>query len=121
VQLRQTGEQTTRTQCENCHFQQAKYQDSQIHLAITQCIDCHMPRIAKSAWGDAAKFTGDIRTHMMAIDAEQIGQFTEDGTQALSQIGLDFACRHCHVEGGSATPKTDEELIDKAVGYHARP
>jgi hypothetical protein len=121
VQLRQAGEQTTRTQCENCHFQQARYQDSQIHLAVVQCIDCHMPRVSKSAWGDAEKFTGDIRTHMMAIDPEQIEQFTEDGTVALSQIGLNFACRHCHVEGGSATPKTDEELIEKATGYHNRP
>ncbi len=122
VQLRQAGEQTTRTQCENCHFEQAKYQDSQIHSAIgVDCIDCHMPRVTKSAWGDAAKFTGDIRTHLMAIDPEQIGQFSEDGAVALSQIGLDFACRHCHVEDGNATPKTDEELIDKAVGYHDRP
>lgn len=122
VQLRQAGEQTTRTQCENCHFQQARYQDSQIHPAIgVACIDCHMPRVIKSATGNAETFTGDIRAHLMAIDAEQIGQFNEDGTEALSQIGLDFACRHCHVEGGSATPKTDEELIEKAVGYHERP
>jgi hypothetical protein len=121
VQLRQADEQTTRTQCENCHFRQARYQDSQIHLAALQCIDCHMPRVSKSAWGDAAKFSGDIRTHMMAIDPEQIEQFTEDGTVALSQIGLNFACRHCHVEGGNATPKTDEELIEKAIGYHERP
>jgi hypothetical protein len=122
VQLRQTGEQTTRTQCENCHFRQAKYQDSQIHPAIgVACIDCHMPRVTKSATGDAERFTGDIRTHLMAIDAEQIEQFTEDGAVALSQIGLNFACRHCHVEGGSASVRTDEELIDKAVGYHERP
>lgn len=121
VQLRQAGEQATRTQCENCHFEQAKYQDSAVHPAVADCIDCHMPRIVKSAVGDAAKFTGDIRTHLMAIDPDQIGQFTEDGSEALSQIGLDFACRGCHVEGGMATPKTDEELIEKAVGYHERP
>jgi len=79
-----------------------------------------MPRIVKSAWGDAAKFTGDIRTHMMGIDPTQIGQFSEDGKVALSQIGLDFACRHCHVEG-VGLPKTDEELIRAATGYHSRP
>ena len=121
VQLRQAGAQTTRTQCQNCHFEQAKFQDSQIHPAITQCIDCHMPRVTKSATGNADTFTGDIRTHLMAIDAKQIGQFSEDGSEALSQLGLDFACRSCHVEGGSATPKTDEELIDKATGYHNEP
>ena len=121
VQLRQAGEQTTRTQCENCHFKQAKYQDSQIHPVAAECIDCHMPRVTMSATGNAEMFTGDIRTHLMAIDPEQIGQFSEDGSVALSQNGLNFACRHCHVEGGSATPKTDEELIDKAVGYHERP
>lgn len=118
IQLRQAGESTTRTQCENCHFKQAKFQDSVIHPMVADCIDCHMPRVTRSAWGDAEKFTGDIRTHLMAIDPSQVGQFTEDGAFALSQVGLDFACRHCHVEGGSATPKTDAELIEKATGYH---
>jgi hypothetical protein len=121
VQLRQADEQTTRTQCENCHFKNAKYQDSEIHPTVADCIDCHMPRVTKSAWGDAEKFTGDIRTHLMAIDPDQIGQFTEDDSEALSQIGLDFACRGCHVKGGSATPKTDEELREKADGYHDKP
>ncbi|MEW6718107.1 MAG: multiheme c-type cytochrome [Chloroflexota bacterium] len=121
VQLREAGIQTTRTQCENCHFQQAKFQDSAIHPKVATCIDCHMPLIGKSAWGDAAKFTGDVRTHLMAIDPYQIGQFTEDGKFALSQIGLDFACRSCHVDGGMATVKSDQELIDKAVGYHIQP
>ncbi len=122
VQLRQAGEQTTRTQCQNCHFENAKYQNSEVHPALgVECIDCHMPRIVKSAVGDAEKFTGDIRTHLMAIDPDQVGQFTEDGSEALSQISLDFACRHCHVDGGKATPKTDEELIERATGYHNRP
>jgi hypothetical protein len=80
-----------------------------------------MPRVTKSAVGNAEKFTGDIRTHLMAIDPTQIGQFSEDGSEALSQLGLNFACRSCHVEGGTASTKTDEELIDKAYGYHDRP
>lgn len=122
VQLRQAGESTVRTSCEDCHFEQAKYQDSEAHPALlVTCIDCHMPRIIKSAWGDAKKFTGDIRTHMMAIDPDQVGQFTEDGSRALPQVSLDFACRNCHVEGGKALPKSDEALIEKATGYHERP
>ncbi len=115
------GTPTTRTQCENCHFNQAKYQDSPVHMELVTCIDCHMPRVTKSAVGNAEMFTGDIRTHLMAIDATQIGQFNEDGSEALSQLGLDFACRSCHVDGGMASVKTDEELIDKAWGYHDRP
>ena len=120
IALRQAGEQTTRTQCENCHFQQANFQDSEVHPAVADCIDCHMPRVSKSAVGDAAKFTGDIRTHLMAIDPDQVGQFNEEGNAALSQLSLDFACRHCHYEGGSATVKTDEELITKATDYHTK-
>ncbi len=120
VQLREDGVQTTRTTCESCHFQQAKYQDSQVHPNIAECMDCHMPRIVKSAVGDAEKFTGDIRSHLMAIDPDQAGQFTEDGSVALSQISLDFACRSCHIEGGLASVKSDQELADKATGYHER-
>lgn len=118
VQLRQAGEQTTRSTCENCHFKKAQYQKSAVHPNMVACIDCHMPRLIQSAWGDSAKFTGDIRTHLMAIDPQQIEQFSDDGTTSLSQIGLNFACRSCHIEGGRASVKTDEALIEKAVGYH---
>lgn len=121
VQLRQAGEPTTRTRCENCHADQASFQDSQVHPNVAQCIDCHMPRIVKSAVGNAEMFTGDIRTHLMKINPSQIGQFSEDGTTSLSEIGLDFACRHCHVAGGKASAKTDEELMQKAEGYHTPP
>ena len=117
VQLRQDEElPNTRTQCENCHLEQAQFQDSQIHPNATECIDCHMPRIVMSAVGDAEKFTGDIRTHLMRINPQQIEQFTEDGSASLSEIGLNFACRHCH--GVTASEKTDEELIEKATDYH---
>ncbi len=86
-----------------------------------KCIDCHMPRVTKSAVGNSAKFTGDIRTHLMAIDPEQFDQLSADGKTALSQLGLNFSCRSCHVEGGSASVLSDEALKKKAYGYHDRP
>lgn len=121
IQLRKVGLQTTRTKCENCHHNQANYQASDVMKGFVTCIDCHMPRLVKSAAANAAKFTGDIRTHLMAIDPIQVGQFTEDGKLALSQIGIDFACRSCHVEGGIAMAYADAELRQKAYNYHARP
>jgi hypothetical protein len=117
VQLReQEADKITRVECENCHFKES--QNFNIEFHTKNCIECHMPRITMSAVGDAEKFTGDIRTHLMAIDPKQIGQFNEDGSLALSQIGLDFACRHCHVERGNASPKSDAELIEAATGIH---
>ncbi|MCO5183149.1 MAG: hypothetical protein M9918_20750 [Anaerolineae bacterium] len=119
VQLRQDGVQTTRTQCENCHFDQASNAGNETHESVAiDCIDCHMPRVTKSAVGDVERFTGDLRTHLMAIDPQQIGQFSEDGTVALSQLSLDFACRGCHNPDGRGRIKTDEELITAAAGYH---
>jgi ssDNA-binding Zn-finger/Zn-ribbon topoisomerase 1 len=120
IQLRKAGEQTTRTQCENCHFENTKFEKNRFHGNL-DCIDCHMPRVTKSALGNADMFTGDIRTHLMAIDPDQVGQFTEDGSVALSQLSLDYACRHCHNADGNANVKTDEELLDMATGYHTPP
>jgi hypothetical protein len=57
---------------------------------------------------------------MMAIDPNQVGQFSEDGKTSFSQISLDFACRHCHVQG-LVLPMTDEELKAAASGYHSPP
>lgn len=127
VQLRKAGEPTTRTTCEACHYQQAKYQKNPVHDSMNMsCTECHMTRIVKSAWGNAEEYTGDIRTHLMAIDPSQIEQFvtvTEGGEEksyAISQIGLNYACRHCH-GAGLAMPRTDEELIAGATGYHDQP
>jgi hypothetical protein len=118
VQLRKDGLPTTSVQCQDCHYEEAKTQNNERHAVMRMaCTECHMPRLIQSATGDAAKFTGDIRTHVVAIDATQIGQMSEDGQTMLTHIGLDFACRHCHGAGIGA-PKTDEELLAAAAGYH---
>ena len=121
IQGRETDTATVRVDCESCHFQSAEYQKSAAMKTLVDCIDCHMPRIVKSAWGDAEAYTGDIRAHLWAIDPDAVSQFSEDGTEAISQVSLDFACKSCHRTGGSATVKTEEELQDTAIGYHERP
>ena len=100
----------TRTSCENCHVEQASNMKS---MESVDCISCHMPRVTKSAVGDLDKYTGDIRTHLMAINPNQIGQFSEDGSTALSELGLDFACKSCHLEMFD-----DATLIAEANGFH---
>jgi hypothetical protein len=112
VQLRKAETQTTRTQCDNCHFKQ-----KEINHASLPCVECHMPRSIKSAVGDKSKFTGDIRTHLMAIDANQIDTFDAEGNLVSGQIGLDFACKHCHIPG-TGFEKSDEEMIRMAAGIH---
>ena len=118
IQLRQADEQATRTQCQNCHHQQSQVQKNEKHAAMqVACIECHMPRISKSAVGNAEKFTGDLRTHLMAIDANQISTFDEEGALISGQVGLDFACMHCHTPG-SALEKSDDDLLSGADAYH---
>ena len=118
VQLRENELQTTLTSCENCHFKESQSTKNEKHGRV-ECIDCHMPKLIQNALGNPETFTGDMRTHRMAIDPQQDGQFTEDGTVVLPQISLDFACRSCHSPNGSATDKTNEELIEMATNYHA--
>lgn len=120
IQLRNNGEQTTRTSCENCHIKEAQVAKVEKHGRV-ECIDCHMPKVTKSALGIPEQFTGDLRTHLMAIDPQQIGQFSEDGSVALSQLSLDFSCRGCHNPDGRAIEKSDEQLIENATDYHSLP
>lgn len=127
-QLRQADLQTTRTTCEACHFKYARPPAGSVaakHFIMgTSCIDCHMPRIIKSAWGDAARFQGDIRTHLVAIDPYQTTQFITlkqaDGSEitvSASQLGLDFVCKRCHLPDGPLA-KDDALLIETADGFH---
>ncbi|MFM8319602.1 MAG: multiheme c-type cytochrome [Chloroflexota bacterium] len=114
VQLRQAEQPTTRVECQQCHFKQAQQRKVAMHGFA--CITCHMPKLITSAAADPARFSGDIRTHRMAIDPNLISQETGDG-QLAPQIALNTACRHCHVNDGPLA-KTDEELLAAANGYH---
>ena len=127
-QLEEADLPTTHTACETCHPSQARYQNNTRHVAIgLDCIECHMPRMIKTAWGDEASFTGDFRTHRMAIDPSQIEQFStvvaEDGTETqvvMTEIGLNFACRHCHLSD-TIMAMDDQTLINAAYNYHQKP
>jgi hypothetical protein len=121
VQLEQAGEQTTRTRCENCHYQEALYQNPDIHQGLKiSCVTCHMPHTELVAWGDPARHSADLRSHLFGINPTLIGQFSEDGMTSLPDLGLDFVCRQCH-GSGLAPEKSDEELQAAAAGFHEPP
>lgn len=107
-----------RSPCEDCHFKQAAQQASPMMLAMgVRCIDCHMPYITKSALGDAPTFTGDVRTHLFAINTDQTAQqFNVAGDESNPYVTLDWSCNHCH--GVTASVRTPAELEARATGYH---
>ncbi|MCB0128993.1 MAG: hypothetical protein KDE58_42295 [Caldilineaceae bacterium] len=108
-----------KTDCESCHFENELFQKI-TDRRHAKCIDCHMPMVTVSAVGDPARFTGDVRTHLMAINPYETEQFDKDGASALPYISLNFACRSCHYDDGRAPNLTDEELQEAAIGYHDR-
>lgn len=121
VQQRQTEQPATQTACENCHFSEAENFKLEPHPR--QCVVCHMPPLIQTAAGAPEQHSGDYRTHQVSINPMQIQQFNEDDTLTTNQLALNTSCRHCHVPegGGFATPKTDEELLNAALNYHAPP
>jgi hypothetical protein len=81
-----------------------------------------MPQLIQNASAAPDEFTGDVRTHVVAIDAGQIEQLvkteTDEQEAVYPQIALNFACRQCHNENGLGRPKSDEELLQVARDYH---
>jgi predicted CXXCH cytochrome family protein len=117
VQLRIDHQQTSRLLCQDCHYKEAQFQNNPRHVVNNiGCTDCHMPRLIQVGSANPQAFTGDMRTHVIAIDPRTVSQFNEDGTLASGQISLDYACRRCH-----GVSKPDDELITAATGYHAIP
>lgn len=108
-----------KTECETCHFDKVDYQkiNSRRHA---ECVNCHMPHASKSAVGDPAQFTADIRTHLMAINPQVVDQFNEAGDESLPYIALEFSCKGCHNPEGIGGEMPDEQLMEVATGYHDR-
>jgi len=107
-----------KTPCQNCHFENAEFQKIQYIDHGGGCVSCHMPKVTKSALGDIERFTGDVRTHLMAINPRSTSQFNEDGNFSQPYLSLDFACKQCHHDGGPGGVVPDERLVEVATGYH---
>lgn len=105
--------------CDTCHWQ-GHTQNNPRHSTV-DCIDCHMPPMAKSAVGDVALFTADVNAHQFSINPDpNAPQFNEDGTQVMPYITLSYACQHCH-NGEFYSERSLEELAVIANGYHDPP
>lgn len=87
-----------KTQCATCHSKQnADFTGSTMQKANVKCIDCHMPKVGKSAVGDAAKFTGDVREHLFKINTDaEAKMFSDDGKFANGYLTLEWTCLRCH-------------------------
>jgi predicted CXXCH cytochrome family protein len=117
VQSQVAGQQTTKLLCQDCHWQEAEFQNNPNHVTNNVgCTDCHMPHLIQSGSANIQSFTGDMASHVMAIDPRKVSQFNEDGSLATGQVSLDYACRHCH-----GTLLSDTELQSAASNYHAIP
>ena len=98
-----------RRECEDCHQQQADgWADGVFSnfMPDVGCIDCHMPRITKSAVKPGER-SGDLRTHIFAIDtsvdvdADPSLHTAGNGPvagDANRYISIDWACGGCHAE-----------------------
>ena len=112
--------------CQDCHFDKVKEQKSEAMATMLDCKDCHMAPMAKSAWGDLDVLTGDIYSHLFAINPDpDAPQFSEDGSVTMPYLTVQYACQSCHIDGATRTdagvPRDMAELFEMAEGYHTAP
>ena len=89
--------------CAECHDGETQSFAKSLHgKSGISCIECHMPKVTKSAIAEA-KYVGDVRTHIFKINTDANGaMFTtveKDGTKssyANGAVTLEFACLQCH-------------------------
>ncbi|MFZ1768662.1 MAG: hypothetical protein WAU00_05650, partial [Caldilinea sp.] len=65
-------------------------------------------------------FSGDVRTHLFAINPNAKSQFNRDGASAEPYITVDFACKGCHSEEGRGPVLEDARLQEVSLGFHDR-
>lgn len=108
-----------RALCESCHIEQDTYQRI-TDRRHARCTECHMPKATVFALSDPARYTGDMTTHLFAINPREATEFDDDGTASMPYLTLDYACKSCHNEEDRGGVLPDEELLQAAVGYHDR-
>jgi hypothetical protein len=105
-------------ECEfRCHQEESwEFKGSTMQKAKEDffCTDCHMPKVTKAAI-QVSDIEADVSTHIFRIitdvDAEM---FSEDGTQALGFLTVEYVCLRCH------TDKDKAWAASLAEGIHTR-
>lgn len=108
--------------CASCH---PNKNGSKHSAAALTCIQCHMPKITKTAV-KTGYYTADIKTHIFKINTSAMGEmFNAAGTLANPNgdgMSLDYVCYQCHKDasgnGGSASTRTMMQLSAKATNFH---
>lgn len=110
-----------KTQCSNCHSKQnTDFTGSTMQKAGVKCIDCHMPKIGKSAVGNASKYQGDVREHLFKINTDvNAKMFSDDGKTANGYLTLEWACLNCHNNKDKAWAGQNAKDIHKFVKAEA--
>ena len=93
----QRAEFAMKQDCAVCHSTMKTTELGDRMRAVgVECIDCHMPRAAKSAVNFDAH-TADVRSHLFTINLDPAAEmFTADGKLAQGYLTVEFACLSCH-------------------------
>ncbi len=98
----EVGVDDTNANCLRCH--ESRLYDPANNLRPIgsmkdlNCVDCHMPKTAKSATARTQPngvLEGDVASHVFSINIEG-PQFSADGKFSYPYLSMDFACRNCH-------------------------
>jgi hypothetical protein len=111
-------EQGIVTSCEICHYEKLGRHKVQKHTLATgpDCVGCHMPMAVRSALGDAATGSGDLRSHIFRINTDPTApQLSSDGKRVKPYLTLNLTCRRCHTDPAGIS---DAVLQGNASGYH---
>lgn len=88
--------------CENCHLDETEsFAGTDIEEHLTSpfapgCIDCHMPKGAKSAKA-ADTWVGDVTSHLWRINTDVNAEYITDGF-ANGYLTVEYTCLKCHTD-----------------------
>jgi hypothetical protein len=93
------GAANTNADCLTCHPGNDPANANTFGMTGLNCIDCHMPRLVKSAVSTTLAngvVVGDIRSHIFKIDLTQTDQVTASGSFTYPWLTATYACHSCH-------------------------
>ncbi len=91
-------------ECTSCHTGEYEMEFTVgLHEFVSDCTDCHMPKLAKSAvthlGKDGTTAFGDVMSHLFTIDLDPAAkQFTEDGKFQMPWSTAQYSCGECHAD-----------------------